>query len=712
MLIAPRGLGSLLTGLSVALLIGAIGGFGHPPTADHSVVTAALGNEPVIDTMETGSVGRPAVTASFDLSYVPVRVTMSTLPLALPPAPPVGSDSFRAALAVLVDGEPAKAFELGATLTDPAERRTMEWAAIYYGSGKVDYQSVIRFAAEAPAFADTSVFKTRLEQALVRADAAGPEVIRVLGGDMPNTVSAQIALALAYVADGQRARAAGIASQIWTNEFLDKDDENRFFKKLGQLLTPEDHWARAVHLMMHDRATAAARLLPYLSDAQKSLVVARNAVSRNAKDAKKLLDAVDPSMQTHPVYLFSRAQRARGAEMWDDAVALLDKATGTLPDAEEWWFERRALVRQLLTLGKYELAYTAAAGFTDGPPARLAEAKFHAGWIALAFRNDAKAALTQFDTMQTAATTPDLASQAFYWTGRAKLALGDKLGANEAFMAGARYRTVYYGLLSRAELGMRGAQLKDMPDETDAIDAFDVSEVVRAVRLLAGNGQKKWALPLLRSYANGLDDAPQLLLAAELADEIDAPSLAITIAENADKRGIPLDMLAFPRDRLPVTHVAENDHAALYAITRQESHFQVDAVSSAGARGFMQLMPGTAKETAQKVGVEYSKSRLTSDGAYNALLGSTYLSAQLARYDGSLALAAAAYNAGPGNANKWIDAFGDPRDPKVDPVTWVEQIPVQETRTYVKRVVGNYIVYRTQLGGSDLTVLEALRSIR
>jgi soluble lytic murein transglycosylase len=125
----------------------------------------------------------------------------------------------------------------------------------------------------------------------------------------------------------------------------------------------------------------------------------------------------------------------------------------------------------------------------------------------------------------------------------------------------------------------------------------------------------------------------------------------------------------------------------------------------------MQLMPATAKETAKKLGVDYSQSRLTSDPAYNALLGSTYLAAQLKRFEGSLVLAAAAYNAGGGNASKWISAYGDPRTGNVDPVVWVELIPFQETRKYVQRVLGNYVVYRTRLGDNGLTITDVLRRI-
>jgi soluble lytic murein transglycosylase len=635
---------------------------------------------------------------------------MSPLQLALP-EPHAGSEQFQAALAML-ETDPVGAFALAAKLSSPVEKRTIEWAAIYYGDGKVNYRSVLEFAAASPAFSDATVFQTRLEQAVIRADADGATIIETLGGTLPNTIDAQIALALAYVADGQKQRAAGIARQIWTTEFLDKAREDKFFKRLGALLTAEDHWDRAVHLLMHDRATAADRLLPFLTDAQATLIKARNAVSRDHKEAGKLLEAVDTSLKTHPVYLFSQVQQARRAKQWDEALGWLEKTGGALPDAAEWWTERRALSRALLDQGKADLAYKAVAGFSDGPPAKLVEAQFYSGWMALTVLKDAKAAAGHFEAMREAATTPESNSQANYWIGRAKLALDDKLGANEAFARGARYRTIYYGLLSRAELGLRGVQLKDMPDQAPAAEGFEQNEIVQAVRLLAGNGKGKMAQPLLRSFALALEDGGELRLAAELADEINAPSLAIKIAEDADKRGIPLDLAAFPKDRLPVTHVAEVDHAAIYAITRQESHFQVDAVSSAGARGLMQLMPGTAKETAQKVGVEYSKSRLLTDGAYNALLGSTYLAAQLNRYDGSLVLAAAAYNAGPGNANKWIKANGDPRDAAIDPVLWIEQIPVNETRNYVKRVLGNYLVYRSQLGRDDISMIEALRRIR
>jgi soluble lytic murein transglycosylase len=258
---------------------------------------------------------------------------------------------------------------------------------------------------------------------------------------------------------------------------------------------------------------------------------------------------------------------------------------------------------------------------------------------------------------------------------------------------------------------LASADLRTMPSAAGSETAFEALEVIRAIRLLEANGKAMLAAPLLRGFAPTLDTGAEMLLAARLAQELGAHNLAIVIAEDAEERGIPLDLFNFPKDGLPDIQLAVADKAAVYAIARQESRFQIDAVSSAGALGLMQLMPGTAKDTARKIGLDYSRAKLTTDPAYNVVLGSTYLAAQLRRYEGSLVLAAAAYNAGPGNANKWIAAFGDPRSASVDPVIWVELIPLEETRKYVKRVLGNYVVYRARLGDGDTDILEALRRI-
>ena len=141
--------------------------------------------------------------------------------------------------------------------------------------------------------------------------------------------------------------------------------------------------------------------------------------------------------------------------------------------------------------------------------------------------------------------------------------------------------------------------------------------------------------------------------------------------------------------------------ALAYAIARQESEFNIGAVSHAGARGLLQLMPGTAREVAKKEGLPYSAGRLTTDAAYNATLGAAYLGEQLGRFDGSYVLTFIGYNAGPGRAREWIKRYGDPRGKDIDAVVdWIERIPYAETRSYVQRVMENYQVYKMRLSGT------------
>ena len=623
-----------------------------------------------------------------------------------------GSREFKNALRLIEEEEYARAYGMARGFADPVERRTIQWAAIYYGAGEVDAQSVRRFAADAPQYATTRTYKARMELALVENQAPYSEVISLLGGEMPRTIDGQIALAKAYVMDGQTERGLRIARQIWINNFLTREQEDEVRASFGNSFTRDDYWKRSINLLMNDRARGAERIISFLSPAQKSLVMARIAVVRKASDAQRLLDRVDPAYRDHPMFYFSQGQLARRAGRLTSAVNILNKASSPLPNPSLWWSERRLLARKLMTAGKYQGAYNAAAAYNDGPEGRLVDANFHAGWIALTFLRDPQTAVRHFERMRSLSTLATSISKSNYWLGRARGKLGDQEGARDAFARAAIYQTTYYGQLSRYRLGNTSIELRAMPAWRNNVAAFNSRQLVRAVRLLATNGKPQWAEKLLARLIYQTSEPGEMLLTARLAQEINAHNLAIIMASVANRKGVALDLFNYPRDGIPDNaRLANIDPAAIYAVARQESRFDIDAISSAGARGVMQLMPATAKETANLLGIEYSPSRLTNDAAYNAYLGSTYLSRQLKRYEGSFILAAAAYNAGGGNVNKWIDAYGNPANLGVDPVVWIEQIPFAETRKYVKRVIANYMIYRERLGQSNVTIAQVLRKI-
>jgi soluble lytic murein transglycosylase len=644
------------------------------------------------DAIVTGSLGEP----------VNVMAQQQDLP---------GTADFVAALDDLLAGRAAAAFTAASELPDRSERLAVQWAAIHYHPTSIAPDAIESFFAEAGSFLDPHHLNRSLERSLLAGEPASSDYLRHFETVEPSMLDNRIALALALRGSDME-RATALARDIWTGTILSTEQEAELGGAFEAALTAEEHWQRATMLMMHDHIRAAERLESHFDDAQIGLIAARAATARGEPDGKDLLDTVDARLHEHPVYLFTRVQRAHAAGLLEEAVRWLEQSPADVPEAGEWWIVRDEISRAALADGDVHLAYRAIAGFEVGPAGRLVDAQFTAGWLALNFLDDADAAQRHFALMAQHATLPDSITKANFWLARAEIARDAFDAADAAYAVAAEYGTVYYGQLARSALGLDQVPAPaELPDLTEASEAFAARDTVRAIRLLARHDARGMAAQLLRNWTQDLETASDLVLAALLAQDIGAHNVAIAVADRAAGLGWTYDTLRFPSTVLPAgTRLAANP-AAVFAVIKQESLFQLDAVSHAGARGLMQLMPGTARETATRLGLDYVRDRLTRDPQYNVLLGSTYLSDQLERYDGSLLLAAAAYNAGPGNANRWIRAFGDPRAANVDPILWVELIPFEETKTYVRRVMGNYLVYRRHLDQDATDIASVMRGL-
>jgi soluble lytic murein transglycosylase len=618
------------------------------------------------------------------------------------------SAGFVAALRLVVGGDAEQGFARAADLTDPAERRAIQWAAIHLDPEAVGPADILAFMSDAPSYGAPQTMLARLETALDDADWQF-DLAEAYEEREPRSDAAKLALAKAELAAGNRETAERLARSLWTTSFLDEDQEAELLRSFGSALTAEDHWTRSSMLLMHDRIRAVERIAEHLTPAQVTLLEARAATARDQSDGRALLDQVDASLRTHPVYIFTRVQRAREADLFDQAADWLAQQPSGPEESTLWWNERRLVAEGLLAAVDAERAYEVAAGFSNGTDGRMVEAGFLAGFIALVELDDPERASAQFTKMASFATLPDSITQANFWLGRAEIARGDYAAADAAYGRAAQFPLVYYGQLARAELGLTGLPVRPLPDGP-LVPTTQGTEMLRTVSLLADQDAPGLAGILLRQFGTTATAPGDRIAAARMAERIGLHNVTIAIADAAERSGMPMDEYSFTRAGLPSGARYAAERAAVFAVARQESLFQRDAVSHAGARGLMQLMPGTAREVAGQLGLTYTASRLTADPSYNVLLGSTYLNTQLDRYDGSLLLAAAAYNAGPGNANRWLTRFGDPRA-GADPVVWVERIPFTETRKYVQRVLGNYMVYRHLLGEQPMTVADAMRSI-
>jgi soluble lytic murein transglycosylase len=281
-----------------------------------------------------------------------------------------------------------------------------------------------------------------------------------------------------------------------------------------------------------------------------------------------------------------------------------------------------------------------------------------------------------------------------YWAGRAALAGGQAQQANAYFERAAAYADLFYGQLALERLGRSvTAPPAAMPRYATTQlqrDSFNSRRLVQAVRLLGQQGRSTEQALFVKSLAEALDSDTDRNLAVDLGEQIGRQDLAVWTSRMARVKGSSFYVRqAYPR--LP-TPVSGELWSLAHGISRQESSFDPYAISHAGALGLMQLMGGTARDEARKIGVEYDNYRLIRDPSYNVTLGSAYFGRLLNNWNGSVPLAVAAYNAGSGNVRKWINRSGDPRS-QVDMLRWIEAIPYNETRAYVQRVIENSVVY-------------------
>jgi soluble lytic murein transglycosylase len=292
-----------------------------------------------------------------------------------------------------------------------------------------------------------------------------------------------------------------------------------------------------------------------------------------------------------------------------------------------------------------------------------------------------------------AAQTPQTRSKGFYWAGLAASRAGDSAAANRYWELAAAHPDRFYGMLALDKLGRTMPSLAKMPGEAPTPEqaaAFSASPIANAVREVSKSAPWKTGIQFYRTVAQAADTPAEHALVADLARETGRRDLAVNVGEAAGADGLK-DFVSFGHPLLNTP--AGTNWTMVHAISRQESQFAQNAISHAGARGLMQLMPGTAREQSGKLGMSYMRANLISDPSYNIKLGDAYFARMLQYYAGAYPRAVAAYKAGPGNVNKWLRRNGDPRKGGIDWITWGEKIPIYETKNYVQRVIENAVVY-------------------
>ncbi len=607
----------------------------------------------------------------------------------------------REAITFYKAGDLAHGDEAAKTAKDDLVRLTLEWVAIRSLPHEAGMSRLQNFAVAHQDWPALAWLRHRSEETLYAGHRDKSVVEAFFASTPPLTPLGKLALAQALVADDRVPEAQKIVRALWREADLSPALETKIRTDFGAYLEKSDYKSRADRLLYKEQIGPALRSATLAGPDVLALAKARIAVI-NEEASDKLLQNVPAALKADPGYLFAEIQKFRRANKIKEAVSVLLSAPRDpvrLINGDEWWVERRLLSRKLLDQGDAQLAYRLCDENTAQSNESKIEAEFHAGWIALRFLNDPGRAMPHFAKAAQIAATPMSITRAAYWQGRtAEATMADDAmdRARGFYEKAASYPSTYYGQLARQRLntGALPAPAAKAAAATDDTRA----EALRVVELLFSVGEKDVATSLAAEAVQHLTDESQVVALGDIIAKQQDAHLSLMIGKLASQRGIALDHLAYPTYGIPAYDPLQNsaDKSVVYSVARQESAFDPKALSQAGAMGLMQMIASTAKRTADRAGVAFNQSRLLADATFNAQLGAAHLGALLAEQRGSFILTFAAYNAGGKHVKEWIEAYGDPRTPGVDPIDWVERIPFTETRNYVQRVLENLNVYQTK----------------
>jgi len=602
----------------------------------------------------------------------------------------------RASLAAAQSGDWNRAVAELASASDPLPLKMLHWMDYSRPGAPGRFSDIAEFIEKNPGWPRQKALCRHAEEAL----AGEPDNVAVDWFKRFPPVSAPGKVRSAEILLNSGNSEGGLAAlrAAWVDGDFGPLDERNFLARHSTSILAEDNEKRLDRLLWDGQNEAARRMLPLVSTDWRSLGEARLALAGLAPNAEVMASRVPAKLRTDPGLVYQELRWRAKKEMIGAAVQILLSQPGDLIRPATWWAERQTIARRVLATGNAALAYRIAEqhGLIEGNA--YSDAEFLLGYIALRYMNDPALAFDHFSRILTRVSTPSAKARAGYWGGRAAEAQANSELATKWYAVAANHMVTFYGQLAAHRLG-DDAPPKPVPEPVpDAAELarFNQDEVVRATRIFLELGYRDQSKAFLLHLADNATTPTQFAMLATLAETNGRIDLAIAVAKRSIDAGTPLMVHGYPVTAVPSGGTVE--HSLLFAITRQESAFDREAVSRAGARGLMQLMPATANEIADKMKLPFSAERLTADGIYNVLLGRTYLDTLIDDFGGSYALAIAGYNAGPGRVRQWLRDYGDPRGGNVDMVDWIESIPITETRNYVQHVLENLQIYRGQIG--------------
>ncbi len=612
-------------------------------------------------------------------------------------------------------GQRDRAEELASRLSSRETRSLLTWYILRRGLGRAD--ELRTFLETRKSWPNRWLMERRLERLFFDDNGKPIEVVRYFAKNKPKTDLGLAALASAHLKLNEAGKARAIAKNAWCGRGVVGKLETEFLRRFSEFLDNSDHVCRLDRFLIDNtrsrsvrrrRARAIRRVIKRLRKSEQKKARARLAAYLRQRVATKWLARIPPDQAKDDFgFKFQKVQHLRRSKKHAAAWALLDKAplsSAELINPDAWWQERYRNARIALRKGRPGLAYRQVSKFRPLKRSARQQQAFFSGWLALKKLDKPTSALKHFERMKQAADGPRSASKAIYWIANAHVALKNTKEARRLFREGGKYFSTFHGQLSRQALTRKHTRLPLVLPSTPTdveLSQFLKNELVTAAIIAHKSGLARSNVRrLFLAAARALKDESQVALLAQLAHDLNDGQLEVRVGKVGLLRGFNLHIFAYPLNWLPEFQPLRSppERALTYAVARQESEFNTRAMSGAGARGLMQVMPATARQVCREYRIRCRRRTLRRDPVLNTRIGAAYLADRIDDFNGSYVLALTGYNAGPGRTRQWLRTIGDPRSQQMDTLDWIYRIPFEETRTYTQKVLANVQVYRARLG--------------
>ena len=577
-------------------------------------------------------------------------------------------------------------------------KNILNWIRHYNGADDLTFTDYKNFMRESSHWPLINSIKIKAENKISFSDDHD-ELINYFQNQNPITGWGKIYYGNSLLKNGNDDLAQLLIKEGYIKGSFTKYEQKIIISKFKNFLTQEDHKKRINKLLWDGKYGTARSLIKYVEKDYQKLFEARIGLISFSGGVDQLISNVPKSLVDNAGLQHDRLKWRIKKRKYDSAMSLMlninKKNPSYLERPEKFWKLKSFLIRRLIDQHKYMSAYKMSLNHGLKTNAEIAEAEWLAGWISITFLGDPAAAKYHFQRIWDVSSRPISKARASYWIAKSLQNI-DYVKSQSWFKVSSKYHLTFYGQLAATEINSDRIQynpeINPITDKDFVVNAR-LKDVYSATSLLNEFDQDKLVKKFIMDLAENRNESAATQ-AIYLASDLERYDFAVQAGKYYYYKNFFLEPKSFPTVPRPAYgKLVFPDQSLIHAVIRQESQFDPDAGSYAGAKGLMQLMPYTAKKVSSGLKIPYSKNKLTEEPSYNIILGSAYLDQLLSIYKGSYILTLAAYNAGPSRVNSWIKKYGDPRSDDISSVNWIELIPFKETRNYVQRVIENVQVY-------------------